>query len=387
MGYLVGVPRISIEASPSVAKLLRERRKELGLSLREVEEKTETLGRPIPFTTLARVERGRVDPGVKRLRLLLRLYDVPLGIAEDLLDLEEFAGELPAETTPGTLYEEGIKHWKTGDLRQALAHLFALRSQVPKEPESRAERQRALLGFAVAVGGLGKFRLSRQIVEDLLLEPPVPELLVRVLVQIAACWHSLGSETAAAAFLSQAESLTSPKDHRERAWIAHLRASALSSMGRHDAATAELERAIKGYRQGKDVHGESRALAVRFRILFEQGDYGKARQTARLAREEAERHGFKRLAVMRRLEEARAALALRDTEAGLDALAQALAESVATQDPVMQFYAHYYLWKAHADQGDKARAQLERDSAQYYVRFVDEATPETKEIRAMLGVK
>ena len=49
-----------------------------------------------------------------------------------------------------------------------------------------------------------------------------------------------------------------------------------------------------------------------------------------------------------------------------------------------QFYAHYYLWRVYVVLGDEERADLEKNAACYYVRYLDEATAQTKEIREFL---
>ena len=109
--YLLVMPRAAISSSPSIAGLLRDRRKELGLSLRDVELRTQEMGQVIPFTTLSKVEQGTVDPGVRRLHQLLRLYDLSPHLTHDLLDLEGFAAEFP-EGASGrsleSLKEEGL---------------------------------------------------------------------------------------------------------------------------------------------------------------------------------------------------------------------------------------------------------------------------------------
>lgn len=375
--------RLALEPSRAIAQMLKHRRQELGLTLRDVQEQTEALGRPIPFTTLAKVEQGRVDPGVKRLHVLLNLYNLPVQLADDLLDLEEFSAPAPPATAPSALYEEGVKHWKAGDLRRGIAHLFALRTHIPREPAARTERQKALLAFAVMAGSLGKHRLSREIVDGLLLEPPEPSILVQVLIQAAACWHRLGSREAALGFLSRADAHLVPTDHQKRAWILHERASTLVSMASFDEAEQALAGAVAAYESARDVYGENQALGVRVRLNFERSNFQGALDAARAAREHAERHGFGRFRVMSRLDEGRALMALGQQAAGVAALDEGLSESIASQDCLVQFYAHYYLWKGHASVGNGDRAQLELQAAKYHVRFVDTATPEALEIRAM----
>ena len=94
------MPSKPLEASPAMARLLRERRRELGLTLRDVQKLTQEGGKPIPHSTLARIESGRLDPGVRRLQQLLRLYRLPAQAAGDLLDLEAMAGAVPFERDP-----------------------------------------------------------------------------------------------------------------------------------------------------------------------------------------------------------------------------------------------------------------------------------------------
>ena len=375
--------RLAIHPSRALADLLRDRRRELTLTLREVQERSAQAGDPIPFATLAKVERGEVDPGVRRLHLLLKLYHLPLQLAGDLLDIEDMVGEVPVGGDPETLYGQGVRYWKRGDMRRGLACLSALRRGVPKSPRSRLLRQKSLLSFAVVAGSLGKYRVSRQIVDDLLLEPLDPTLLVPVLIQAAHCWHWLGSEQAALGFLARAEALVKPGAHQQRAWIMHGKASALIGLSHFKLAEAELTKAVKAYEKADDSYGRSRALASLVRLRFEQGDAVRALRAARRARRHTERHGFDRLQRLRRIEEGRALMLLGDTAISLSVLCAVLADSRAANDKVAQFYAHYYLWKTSGAAGDRNRADVELNSAIHCVRFIDEVTNETREIRAL----
>jgi hypothetical protein len=76
-------------------------------------------------------------------------------------------------------------------------------------------------------------------------------------------------------------------------------------------------------------------------------------------------------------------VALGETAPGIDALNQGLTWSIAASDDLCRFYAHYYLWKTHDGAGDRERAAVELENARYYVRFVDEQTPEVAEVRAI----
>lgn len=377
------MPRLALRPSSAMADLLRRRRIQLGLTLREVQEQTGETGKAIPFTTLAKVEQGRVDPGVMRLHQLLRLYNVPVQMAAELLDLEHWSDEHVRQLDPEVLQAEGLTHWKKGDLKKALGYLYSVRERASEDAKHKQERQKTLLSFAVAAGALGKYHLSRQIADDLLVEPPHPALLVPVLLQLGVCWLRLGSQEAALAFLERAERHVRPKDLQHRAWILHQKAATLAAADEIEAAEAELAKALQAYRKASDAQGENRALGVRVKLLRKQGRHAEGLKAATAARHHAESHGFDHLTVLRRLDEGRAHVDLGDPANGIPMLREALASAISQKDQMAEFRAHHALWKAYGAALDRERAELELKAALYFVRFVDESTEEVAEIRAV----
>jgi tetratricopeptide (TPR) repeat protein len=343
------------------------------------------LGDPIPFTVIARIERGKVDPGFCRLNLLLRLYQLPIHVAGDLADLEQFAGELPGDPTLD--YEKAVEEWKAGDARKGLAYLLALRAKPGGEGRGRLERQKALLAFSVAAGALGRHQLSRHIADELLLEPPDPSLLVGALTQTAACWGRLGSTEVALALLDRAESHVGPGDAQKLAWICHNRASVLVKLGDHRRAERELNRAVAAYEEARDARGACRAEGVLVHIRTESGDWKGALRAAREAQEHAKKVKHERLRLLRQVDEGRILLALKETKPAIDVLNEALRAAKATEDEVCQFHAHYHLWKGYQALGNPDLADLELRAAQYHVRFLDEAQPEAEEVRKTLPAR
>ena len=71
----------ALKPSIAVGRLFRNRRHEMRLTLRDVSERMEEMGERFPTSTLIRVEQGKLDPGVRRLHLLMKLYRIPLVIA------------------------------------------------------------------------------------------------------------------------------------------------------------------------------------------------------------------------------------------------------------------------------------------------------------------
>jgi transcriptional regulator with XRE-family HTH domain len=373
--------KAAIHPSKVLAELLRRRREELGLSLREVEARSGTAGERVHFATLARAEQGKTDLGVRRLYRLFKLYDLPIQLAADLLDLEENAESVVLTGSFEELGREGVENWKSGNIREALARFFAARTRTPTGALERVSRQKALLGMAVAAGSLGRLALARYIVEDLLFEPPDESILVPALTQAAKCWRGLGSRDGALGLLARAEARLEPRQHRERAWVFHEKASILAELGAFAPAEAALKTAVAAYRRARDVYGESTALGVHVKLLRERRDWQGARRAARAARVLARGRGFKRLEAVRGLDEARALQELGRSKESLALLRDVLAWAIQEDDRILRFYAHHALFKAYEALGDAVRATAEFRAAEDHAQFVDEVTPETREVR------
>lgn len=367
--------------------MMRERRIQMGLSLRDVQRATEEAGTPIPYATLSRVEQGKVDPGVRRMHALLRLYHLPIQLAADLIDIENFASPPPPPNVPlAELHRDGIEHWKEGRLQEGMSCFLAIRARQTTDDDSRDERHRALLSFSIAATNFGKIRLAHQIVENLLLECPDESLLVNVLTHGATCWHHLGAPEAALGFLSQAETHVDPEKTKQIAWIAQERARIQMTMGQ-DPSDA-LNVAEQAYSLANDPYGLCQLKGLRARRAFDQGDGKAALSHAIAGHGIAREYDYQRLRMLRSIDEGRALCMIGDSEEGLRVLQVALGEAIAEVDHVLAFHAHYAMWKAYTELGDSGRAALELSSAEYYARFVDDFAPEVVEVReANLGSK
>lgn len=375
----------AISPCQSVGALLRQKRREFNLSLNEVSRRLTVRGHRIPPSTLGRIEQGRLDPGVRRLYLLLELYRIPPHLVSDLVELEMLAGE-PETVVPDdlqALHDKGVEHWKSGNVKAGLAYLLAVREYVPETDDARVLRQQASLAFATAARNLGKYRLARQIVDDLLCEPPVAEVLVRALVLSGSLWRGLGSLDAALGMIRQAEERLRPDDRKERAWVLHQKAKLLLEAGEVKQAGQALARAVESYREVQDAYGEVRALVLCVALEEAKGQPTRAARTARQVIELSERHGYTRGVIYGHIELGRLLSKTEDQDAGMEHLRQGLGEAVRIGEPNAQFTAHYHLWKAHEAGGDRERAAFELNAASYFVRLVDEHTPEVDEVRRL----
>ena len=374
----------AVKPSIAVSKLLRERRAEHKLTLRAVSDRLAERGERIPVSTLARIEQGKLDPGVRRLHMLLELYRVPPHLVADLVELELIAEVPPVEGDLETLYANGVAAWKRGDFPTGLACFFAIRKQVPADEESKLVRQRATLGFSIAARNLGKFRLAKQMVDDLLCEPPSDSLLINVLVEASSLWRGLGSFETALALVRQAATHLDPGNSPESAWIRHQEARLLLEDGKLADAERLLDAAIEHYRTQSDPYGEAKALNLRTGLLRKSGDPVAALATAGKALQLAEEHQMESVRLGAQLEMGQLQVETGKVEEGLRMLSEGLGEAVRLGNRRGEFLAHYYLWKTHEKLDDTDRARFELQAARYFVRFIDDHSPEADEVRRLL---
>lgn len=365
------MPRIAIRPSQDLARMLRERRAELKLTLRQAEERTRTFGKAIPFTTLSKVEQGRVDPGVVRFQQLLEIYDLPQQAALDVVAAETMRGPLPKGSDPETLYDSAVRLRKEGDNAQALAHLYALKDLVGRDPRRAELRQKAQLQFALVVAGLGRYQLSKHLVEELLTTRPSAPMALRCLIQLASCWERLGVLELALAALGRAEIHAAAAGPQERACVTQERGLIELSLGNREEAQRLLEQARKLYKEAGDEQGAAKTSFSLVRVLLSGG---QAKAAIRAAHQLVQGMGTK--ATLRLRPEATvllglAHLAAREYDDALLALRTALAEAVSLDSTTARFLAHHYLAQAYGETGDKERAQTEQAAADQFRKYID----------------
>jgi tetratricopeptide (TPR) repeat protein len=379
------MPSKPTPASLAVAQLLRDRRQELGLTLRGVQELSREAGNLIPHSTLARIEAGRFDPGVRRLRQLLELYQLPIQAAGEVLDLEALSGPTPIERNPDKLRDRALDAWRGGRIAEALACFLSFRRRVPNDDEHRTMRQEAVLTFAVASASLGKLHLSRYMLDELLLDKPERDLLLRILIQQSVVWRALGSPVAARAFIERAAALVPPDAPKYRGWIEHQLGLVLMEEGEFAQATVRLERAVQLHRRARSFHDEVLALLGIARLRFEEARVRDALTAARQAARRATKHKFNRLRLSAMVDQAHALQSLDSIDESKTILRAVLADSMVRDDNVMNFFAHFYLWRAELGLGNADRAAIELREAAYFLKYVDQTSREATAVRDELS--
>jgi transcriptional regulator with XRE-family HTH domain len=380
------MPAATIRTSRQVAELLRNARKEHGLSLAAASEAVSRLGEPIPLSTLARIETGRFDPGIRRLHALLRLYGVSPQAVADLIEIEETTGRLPESDDLASLYARGLEHWKAGDIRAAFAHWIAIRGHRATTDEDRRVREKSLVAFATAARSTGRLSLAKRLTEQLLTDGVSPEYEIHLLVLASTVWGDLKSSLAAAAFVGEAERRLRDGDDSSRGFVLHAKAKVLQRSGALVEALDALHAARAAFQRAGDPLGAANAALTRTFVLEESGDLDGARNSVDAVLEEAIEQKLDRIAAKALVEKGRLELVSgRDAQAAIELLRQGYARCIACGDRSTEFFAHFWLWKAHAAAEDDANAAAERDAARYFVRYVEAETPETEEIRSGPG--
>jgi tetratricopeptide (TPR) repeat protein len=298
--------------------------------------------------------------------------------------MEALAGKVSVDGDVATLRDKGTEAWQSGDIPTAVACYLALRRRTDDQTTDRKARHDSILTFAVMAAKLGKHHVARQILDDLFLDKPEPPMLLRAFVQAAATWQALGSTDVALAHVFGAEQLVEPGDHRGRGWILHIRASIQLERGAFDEASANLVEAARHYEKAKRPYDRALALVTMARLEVERGNARKAIRAAGRAADWAARNRFERVQRSALIEEARAQLLDGKPNLALTVLTRVLAETIAASDNILRFFTHFYLSKTYAGLGDPLRSQVEFEQARYFVRFVDQASKETSEVRGHL---
>lgn len=379
------MPRQAIKTSPAMARFLRECRKAQGLTLREVQELTAAGGESIPSSTVCKIEQGKVEPGLIRVRRLLDVYRKPLHHAADLLELEDLLDPAPQGLDAEELFSRGIAELKKGHLRQGLSLLMPLRAaEQPRDEPVPLLSQKATISMSIGLRQLGKFRLSLRMIETLLSDTSCIDqsLALNAHVQAAHLWMDLGSVEISLAFLGRARVHLKDGDLKGESWILGHEANALAAAGRYDEAISKIEAALVLNEKSDDAFNRLVSHAQLANFLLSAGHKERALEVvqAGLALSAESEYGTVRIDLS--LWEGRILVELGEAEAGLARLNQALASAIELDDLAAQFNAHYHLWKAYVAMGNEMRAEFELNASKAHLRYTDEDSLEAREVRA-----
>ncbi|RMF74599.1 MAG: hypothetical protein D6738_05910, partial [Acidobacteria bacterium] len=238
---------------------------------------------------------------------------------------------------------------------------------------------------AIGLQRIGKLRLAFSTIETLLSDRNLADrdLLLHAHVQAARIWLDLGATEIALAFLARARAHRAEGDIRAEAWILGNEAQALAADHRFEEAIEVAARAADLLERSGD---EGNLLAVRTQLAqlkFASGDTEGCLATAESALASGDESRFEDVRTRASLWKGRALVRLGRVQQGLDTLREALTAAIEMDDLLIQFLAHYHLWKAYGEVGETMRAEFELGAARTCLRHIDEDTEEAREIRAL----
>jgi tetratricopeptide (TPR) repeat protein len=183
--------------SQRLGRYIRQLRLGYGYTLRRVEEQSEELGSPIDNSQLSRFEKGKAAPSFDKLRVLARVFNVPVQTFSDVLDLQQYDALKPADREPEALFQNGLAAYKRGDYGQSYV-IFERLAEVSKRgsgPVHSENNARAHYHMAVALKKLGRLAMAENEFRRLLRrdEGSYPlTLRVRALLQLSFVYRELG---------------------------------------------------------------------------------------------------------------------------------------------------------------------------------------------------
>ena len=367
-----------------VGQLLRRERTRHGYTLRQVSETMSQRGEPFPASTLARVEQGKLDPGVRRLQSLLSLYDVSPTLVTELVEIERLCGTLPEGESIQQLRDEGIRLFLAGDYPQGAAHALAAIMRYDPATDEPDAYHGAMLDFAIHSMRIGYRDLGRFVMEQVARDEPAAWRHPHMLILGASYWGAEGAHFMSIALSREATRLAADSGNsQDEARARHSLGMSLQDAGEYEASLAEIERAIELYGDSADGKNRLMCIGARAQCLHRLGRSDEALEICLKMMQECKDSGHSSLTSFRSLY-ADLMIALGRPAEAIAELREALGNAVLLGQRSTEFFVHYWLWKAYEADGDSERAEMERKNAIFYVRYAKAWSPAVEEVRALV---
>ena len=208
-----------ISTGTRIGSYIRRLRENYGYTLRRVEQRSQAIGDCIDNSQLSRFEKGKSFPSFEKLRILAKVFNIPVQNFSDMLDLEVFDQFKPSGTDFNELMETGSREFEAGNFGRAYV-IFERCLEVEKSGtrEEQAERKARARGrMAIALKKLGKLSMTetelRSILRDRsLLSPPTQ---IRTLLQLASVNREMGDRYLAAIISRECLELSLAENDRQ----------------------------------------------------------------------------------------------------------------------------------------------------------------------------
>ena len=376
----------ALRPSRNLGWLLRALRKARGWTLREVSERVAARGEPLPQSTLVQIEQGKLEPGVRRFQMLMRLFDASPETAAHLVDCEVRGVLLPDSTEViGMGFEKACERanelWRAGEFYPGFAIYVVMRHTEVWDEAEQLEAQRLNLRLATEARNAGYLELARFTFEQAMRDDLHPDLTWRALVLGSMIWRALASPEISLSLVERASNHLKPDDHAGFSVVLHQEAVMLLELGEARRATARLKHALRHYEEVGNDLGRVKALILLARAHLGQRQFSKAREAAVSAVDlsASVENEHNRLSAEVRLGEV--LVESGKAQDALPHLLEALSGATRLEDESLQFDAHYQLWRAYDSSGQSAKALRSLEKARFHADFGEVQSRAVDEVR------
>jgi transcriptional regulator with XRE-family HTH domain len=292
-----------IRGSQRLGNYLRRLRTGYGLSLRRVEEKAKAEGGEIDNSQLSRYERGKCYPSFDKLCLLANIFNVSIQNFSDLLELERVeAFEPEPEVGYEDLRLEGHREWEQGNFNRAYAvyERALARLESGEEGEVDPDRlARARFNLARTLLRMGKISLAETELRIVLRRHREiqPETTALVLLCLADAHDDKGDGYLAVLEAEKCLEIARASGHGE------YEGYALHRIARTQFEQGEFDRALESFKAAREklepTASRHDLTLIRTNIGFCHAKVGKSERGLRELAEAlqvAQREGFRRCA-------------------------------------------------------------------------------------------
>jgi transcriptional regulator with XRE-family HTH domain len=375
----------TITGGTRLGNYIRRLRENYGYTLRRVEQRSQAIGECIDNSQLSRFEKGKSCPSFEKLRILAKVFNIPVQNFSDMLDLEIYDQYKPEGTNYDQLMDLGSLEFEQGNFGKAYV-VFERCLEVIENggSEDRLERKaRARSRMAIALKKLGKLSMTESELRSILRDRTAisPQTQIRTLLQLASVNRELGDRYLGTIIAKECLDLArSESDRPSEAAALQILGNVLFEDGDVRGAVPQFEAALGLWEKLGESQKKISLLATLGECSCMQGEgkkgWAQLRKALALARQLSDRRGISySLHKM-------AAACLRDRNAqdGLDHITRSNLE--AEREPEIYhdilFANTFLLWEHAQRAGNHTQAKIAFGRLKHLRSHIERRLPEVE---------
>ncbi len=346
---------------------LRRLREGYGYTLRKVEERADTLGESIDNSQLSRFEKGKAIPSFDKLRALARIFNIPVQIFSDVLDLEEYEPFKPSEHDFDALIATGCDLISRGEFGRAFVY-FERSIEVAAEVKQGAERDEAIAEarwrMAITLKRLGKLSMAEQELREILKARKrlVPRTEMRVLLQLSFLYREMGDLKLSSILAKEALIIAREvPDKLTEAAVLNTIATIADTDGDFEDAVGVYQQSLKLMKQIGGSREMATTVAVNMGIcMVHAGQSAAGMDVLHQALNDARRNSYRRVAAMALTQLGEAYQILGDTQQAMTSFSESdvFASRGNNRDHDILFMNAYRRWEIARDEENGTKEKI-----------------------------